>query len=237
VHRCGRTARIGKSGETLNLLSADDEKAYRTICQVLKKPMDKVQMMDVKYANLETLKGVVKSAQQLESHTHRQIADEKSASWLIKQAKEADIVLDEALKMEISQKLSGKKRSYLEKIEQDAGGDLDLNMFGSLKGERAAKERNKAVQRAGALKQQYEMEKKRELTRKFANSSYLTPESISYLNNAIKSQSSKVDEELVYAGLHSENVAVKKFKRTEKKKQRYKGRQKRSQHKPSNRRA
>jgi len=199
--------------------------------------MDKVQMMDVKYANLETLKGVVKSAQQLESHTHRQIADEKSASWLIKQAKEADIVLDEALKMEISQKLSGKKRSYLEKIEQDAGGDLDFNMFGSLKGERAAKERNKAVQRAAALKQQYEMEKKRELTRKFANSSYLTPESISYLNNAIKSQSSKVDEELVYAGLHSENVAVKKFKRTEKKKQRYKGRQKRSQHKPSNRRA
>lgn len=42
VHRCGRTARIGKSGETLNLLAADDEKAYRTICQVLKKPVDKV---------------------------------------------------------------------------------------------------------------------------------------------------------------------------------------------------
>jgi len=50
-----------------------------------------------------------------------------------------------------------------------------------------SKARDKAEQRAVALKRQYEAEKKREMTRKFANSSYLTPESIGYLNDALAS--------------------------------------------------
>ncbi len=87
------------------------------------------------------------------------------------------------------------------------------------------------------MKRVYEKEKEKELTRRFANSSYLTPESITYLNQIIKSKQSNVDQELVYAGLHSENVAEKKFKRTEKNKQRYKGRQKASKKRPSNKRA
>lgn len=37
VHRCGRTARIGKSGFSLNLLSSEDEQNFKTICKVLKK--------------------------------------------------------------------------------------------------------------------------------------------------------------------------------------------------------
>lgn len=104
-------------------------------------------MLDIKYANLELLKQVVKSAQELESHTHRQVADDKAATWLIKQAKEADLVLDDALKVEINQKLSGKKRTFLEQQGED------LQIFGSLKSEAAAKERNRAAQRATALKQ------------------------------------------------------------------------------------
>ena len=87
------------------------------------------------------------------------------------------------------------------------------------------------------MKRVYEKEKEKELTRRFANSTYLTPESITYLNQIIKSKQSNVDQELVYAGLHSENVAEKKFKRTEKNKQRYKGRQKASKKRPSNKRA
>jgi hypothetical protein len=86
------------------------------------------------------------------------------------------------------------------------------------KGEATPKERNKAEQRKRALKASYEAEKARELTRKFANSSYLTPESVTYLNQAIKQQQKQVDQELVYAGLHSEYAPQKKFKRTENKK-------------------
>ena len=32
VHRCGRTARIGRDGECLALLSPDDNKAFKGIC-------------------------------------------------------------------------------------------------------------------------------------------------------------------------------------------------------------
>ena len=40
VHRCGRTARINRSGEALALLAPDDNKAYKQVCQVLKKRED-----------------------------------------------------------------------------------------------------------------------------------------------------------------------------------------------------
>jgi superfamily II DNA/RNA helicase len=40
VHRCGRTARIGKSGFSLNLLASEDEQNFKTICKVLKKATD-----------------------------------------------------------------------------------------------------------------------------------------------------------------------------------------------------
>jgi len=62
------------------------------------------------------------------------------------------------------------------------------------------------------------------MTRKFANTSYITPESITYFNDLIKKGQTSVDQEIVYAGLHSEKGPVTKFKRTENKKQRYKNR-------------
>lgn len=37
VHRCGRTARIGRNGDSLNLLAPEDNKSYKGICQVLRK--------------------------------------------------------------------------------------------------------------------------------------------------------------------------------------------------------
>ena len=62
VHRCGRTARIGKSGSSLNLLAAEDERNFKQICQVLKKPTEKVEMLDVKFTMLEMLRPLVKAA-------------------------------------------------------------------------------------------------------------------------------------------------------------------------------
>jgi len=58
--------------------------------------------------------------------------------------------------------------------------------------------------------------------KKFSNSSFLTPEAASYLNEAITSNQTKVDDEIVYAGLHTENIEKKKFKRKEKYSSRFK---------------
>jgi len=69
------------------------------------------------------------------------------------------------------------------------------------------------------------------MVRKFSKSSFLTPEAAMYLNEQIKTSKTKVDEEIIYAGLHSENVSKVKQKRTEKNKQRFKNRTKRSQKK------
>ena len=49
VHRCGRTARIGRSGESLALLAPEDERNFKTLSAVLKKDMGQISMLDVKY--------------------------------------------------------------------------------------------------------------------------------------------------------------------------------------------
>ena len=93
------------------------------------------------------------------------------------------------------------------------------------------KTRNKEQQRAQALKEGYEKTRKTAMVRQFSKSSFLTPEAAMYLNEAIKSNTSKIDQEIVYAGMHSENVAKIKMKRTNKNQQRFKNRVKRSQKK------
>lgn len=75
MHRAGRTARIGASGESLALLAAEDEKNFRVICNVLKKPMDKLEMLDIKYSRLELMRPAVSAAAQAEKIDHRQNAD------------------------------------------------------------------------------------------------------------------------------------------------------------------
>jgi len=75
VHRSGRTARIGKSGESLNLLAVEDETNFKTICKVLNKPTDQVNMLDVSYLQLDLLKPMVRAAQQMEVSLYRQNLD------------------------------------------------------------------------------------------------------------------------------------------------------------------
>ena len=58
--------------------------------------------------------------------------------------------------------------------------------------------------------------------KKFSNSSFLTPEAALYLNEAINENRTKVDDEVVYAGLHGKKVDKMKFKRKEKMSARYK---------------
>lgn len=200
------------------------------MCRVLKKSTDDVEMLDVKYTMLDMLRPLVKSSQDLEKDTFKERTNDKEATWILKAAKDADLDLDDDLKLEVKNKLSGKKRKAAER------GDLDFDEFVS-KGEAAPKQRNKEEQRKRELKKSYEKDKQKEMTRRFANSSYLTPESIRYLNDVVKKNETTVDQELVYAGLHSEKKDKSKFKRTENKKQRYKGRQKRSKHRPTNKRA
>jgi len=73
-----------------------------------------------------------------------------------------------------------------------------------------------------ALKERYNIEINSQKVKKYANSSFLTPEAAMYLNQAIRENSSKVDEEIIFAGLHGEKVDKTKFKRKEKYSTKYK---------------
>lgn len=84
VHRSGRTARIGRTGESLALLAPQDERNFKTLCAVLKKEINTISMLDVKYSHLELLRSVVTTATDLEKQDHRRHADEKAATWLVK---------------------------------------------------------------------------------------------------------------------------------------------------------
>jgi hypothetical protein len=52
------------------------------------------------------------------------------------------------------------------------------------------------------MKEKYEKEIKRQKTQRVSNSTFLTPASALYLNEAIRNNVSKVDEEILRAGLH-----------------------------------
>ena len=90
-----------------------------------------------------------------------------------------------------------------------------------------ARHKGKEHSKVQQLKRKYEELKQSENFKKFSNSSYLTPEAASYLNELIKAGQSRADMEIVYAGQHSENAEVPKFKRKEKFTSRYKNRRRR----------
>lgn len=58
--------------------------------------------------------------------------------------------------------------------------------------------------------------------KKFSNSCYLTPEAARYLNEAIRENQTKLNDEIIYAGLHDTKTNKMKFKRNEKFSSKYK---------------
>lgn len=86
MHRCGRTARIGRSGESIALIGPEDELNFKQIYFALKKNIEDLEILDVKYSTIEAMRPLVTGAMQLEKTNHRQKADEQAATWLLKTA-------------------------------------------------------------------------------------------------------------------------------------------------------
>lgn len=203
IHRCGRTARIGREGEVLALLSPEDEKAFRAIRRVVlgTATEETLEPYPVSYVQLSKLEPLVEAAQKIESALHRNDKEKKSANWLLKAAQDADLTLDDNLKVQIAETLGadrvGGKRKKKEKDEVIA----PIDMIEDDKQERfSAGHKRKELSKVQQYKQRYEELKKNEQFKRFSNSSYLTPEAASYLNELIHSNQSKADLEIVYAG-------------------------------------
>ncbi|CDW75544.1 atp-dependent rna helicase ddx24 [Stylonychia lemnae] len=229
IHRCGRTARIGREGESLALLAAEDEKNFKIIRKVLKKDTSTIEMFSVSYYQLSKLEPLVEAAKEFESVLHRTTKEEKSASWMLKMAKQADLQLDdedEKTILGLDENGASKKKKKKEIKAPIDIFDTDLAKLERLQDGEGARHKTKQLSKVQQMKSRYDNLKSQEQFKKISNSSFLTPEAASYLNELIKKNQTNVDQELVFAGQHSENVGPKKFKRKEKFTSRYKNRTK-----------
>ena len=117
IHRCGRTARIGREGQVLALLSPEDEKTFKTLRKVVLGNSDEtIEPYPISYVQLSKLEPLVEAAQKIELALHRQDKEKKSANWLLKAGKDADLAIDDNLKFQIAETLgagsavSGKRK-------------------------------------------------------------------------------------------------------------------------------
>ena len=75
---------------------------------MLKKSEDSIQMYQVKYAVLDKIRPLITQAKELEKGIHQQKQNEKSADWMVRSARDADLELDEELQYELREKLGAK---------------------------------------------------------------------------------------------------------------------------------
>ena len=132
-----------------------------------------------------------------------------------------DLDLDDDLQGEVHGQL-GKKASKRKQL--DGMSDLIKNMEYDESNHK--KRLNKQEMKEQALKQKYDKEIQAQKMKKFSNSSYLTPEAASYINDIMRSGGTKADEEIIFAGLHDHKKKELKFKKNEQFSAKYtKGRQ------------
>lgn len=166
---------------------------------------------------LNHLEPIVKTAIDAEKACFQDDKDVQSANWMLKLAEDADLNIDDDLKDDIQQKLSGSKRAKYAESYDAMMKEKKLQMRGKAKGKDKdtegetnedapaekeetefsrfkvydddgsnKKRRNKEDQKKDATRRKYELNLKKENVKRYANSSYLTPESASYLNSLLK---------------------------------------------------
>lgn len=84
------------------LLAPEDEKAFRSIRRVVLGQADeRLEPYPISYVQLSKLEPLVEAAKKFESALHKTDSEKKEANWLIKAAKDADLTLDDNLKVQI----------------------------------------------------------------------------------------------------------------------------------------
>lgn len=147
-------------------------------------------MLPVSYVQLSKLEPLVEAAKKFESALHQKTKEEKSTNWMLKMAKQADIDLGDNFEAKKAKKQKPEVKAPIDIFDSDLNR-LHRAMDDENKG---AKHKTKALSKVQQLKKKYDDLKKVEQFKKVSNSSFLTPEAASYLNELIKkNQSGAVD--------------------------------------------
>ena len=93
IHRCGRTARAGKHGISLALVSPQDIYNYKKICENLH--LEQLPDFPFETRLMPAIRQRVELARQVEKKSHMLNKKSADSNWIAKAAKELDVDLDE----------------------------------------------------------------------------------------------------------------------------------------------
>lgn len=219
VHRCGRTARIGKGGLSYSLFSPEDEKNFRLIYRTLNKgkifesatgeeqTIGDITEMEVDFQLVEKYKKFINQVKDIENAMFQQKKKNERADWVLNLSKETDIEIPPEMRNEIE---------GLEKKENE--------------------QKNKRDQKAAAKKKERrsrgDMKASTSLNNVGKTSSYLNPDSVKYLNTMLyegENQDHAMNKAITIDYTRQEVEEYKK-KKTEKVRYRKDRRKKRKRH-------
>lgn len=95
IHRSGRTARAGRSGLSLILLSPNEKTLWASLRKNLSREGGDLSDLDVVHSIMGRLKKRISLAQEIDGMRHRERKEVADDNWVKKMADEAEIALDE----------------------------------------------------------------------------------------------------------------------------------------------
>ena len=110
-------------------------------------------MFDINYGSLDKLRPLIEQAKEMEKSIHQKKQDEKAANWIVQNAINGELPLDEDMKYELYQKLGKKSKDHNDEILSTR--ELDKFKYDNTI---HRKRDNKQQQKANELKKKYEKE-------------------------------------------------------------------------------
>jgi ATP-dependent RNA helicase DDX24/MAK5 len=178
LHRCGRTARIGKEGLAFSLFAPEDEKKFKLIYGVLKgrSANNDIKPVHIDMVELKRYQGFIETAKNLEKAIFDKRKNAIKANWLIKMSEETGIPISEELRKEVE----GLEETEKEVLTRRQLKESDEQ---NIKKKRIKKKEDKNI---GELKKDFhDMKQYKNLANVSTRSSFLNPNNVKYLNNAL----------------------------------------------------
>lgn len=177
LHRCGRTARIGKEGLAFSLFAPEDEKKFKLIYSVLKgRDVTEIKAVHIDMVELKRYQGFINTAKELEKAIFDKKKKSLRANWLVKMSEETGIPISDELRKEV-EGLEETEKDLRTKRQVKEGEEQNI------KKKRIKKQEDKKI---GELKKDFHnMKEYKNLANVSTRSSFLNPNNVRYLNNAL----------------------------------------------------
>jgi len=137
IHRSGRTARAGRDGESIALVSPADGMRWSKLYRGIDLPRSTIQALDVSANQMNAAKEAVRLAIDLEKKVHKEYRVSGDRTWLKRTADEAELEIsederddDQGRAPPARRQLGGLYQQLLQRVrrapKRDGGGPLKV---------------------------------------------------------------------------------------------------------------